>query len=199
MKKTTFRTLLPLLIVCFLAGIATSFVWQPTALTQPQVTTEPKPTSSAIHINAITYKVCFTLSQACLPMIIDELDHAKISIQMQAYSLTSKPIADALIRARARGVSVIVIADKSQRHQRNAQVSNLKRAKISVYIDHKPAIAHNKIIIIDGIITIGGSYNFSNSAEKRNAENVTIIKSKSFAALYSANFKKRMDVSKVFV
>ena len=193
MKRKTYLIFLPLFAASFLAGLATQIVWHPEATTQSKVSI---PT---IQANDITYKVCFTPSQACLPMIIEELDHAKSSIQMQAYSLTSKPIADALMRARARGVSVIVLADKSQLHERHTQVNNLKRARIAVYIDHKPAIAHNKIIIIDSTIVIGGSYNFSNSAEKRNAENVTIIKNKGFAALYDSNFKKRMEVSKAFV
>lgn len=131
-------------------------------------------------------------------MIIREIDLAKKSIQMQAYSLTSKPIAEALTRAKMRGVNITVLADKSQKHERYTQINNLKKAGLLVYIDEKPAIAHNKIIIIDEETIVGGSYNFSNSAEKRNAENVTIIKNKEFAALYAANFKKRLAASTIY-
>lgn len=181
--------LLPLFVASFLAGLGTQFVFQSNAQNSV-VTRQP-----VIQSRDFSCKVCFTPSQACLPMIIAELDQAKTTIQMQAYSLTSKPIADALIRAKRRGVHIIVLADKSQKRERYTQVKLLKRSGIAVYIDHRPAIAHNKIIIIDGLIVIGGSYNFSNSAESRNAENVTIIKNKDFAALYEANFKKRLGLS----
>lgn len=185
--------LLPLFIVSFLAGLGTQMAFQ------PNMQRGEKAQSSVIQSRDFTCKVCFTPSQACLPMIVAELDQAKITIQMQAYSLTSKPIADALIRAKKRGVHVIVLADKSQKRERYTQIKLLKRAGIAVYIDYRPAIAHNKIIIIDGVTVIGGSYNFSKSAESRNAENVTIIKNKDFAALYDANFKKRLEVSNMFI
>ncbi len=180
--------LLPFFALSFLAGLGTQMALFPDAPAQ----------SPTIQAHDFACKACFTPSQACLPMIINEIDAAKVSLHMQAYSLTSKPIADALIRAKVRGVSVVVLADKSQRRERYTQINTLKRAGISVYIDYKPAIAHNKIIVIDAYTVIGGSYNFSNSAEKRNAENVTIIKNKEFAALYGENFLQRLDVSTVF-
>ncbi len=183
--------LLPLIIAAFLAGLGTQIILYPGAHSAPLA-------PASIQTKDFSCKACFTPGQACLPMIIQEIDHAKRSIQMQAYSLTSKPIAEALIRAKARGVDVTVLADKSQKYERYTQINALKQVGIAVYIDHKPAIAHNKIIIIDAETIVGGSYNFSNSAEKRNAENVTIIKNKEFAALYSANFGKRLAVSNTF-
>ncbi|MES2607868.1 MAG: phospholipase D family protein [Pseudomonadota bacterium] len=185
--------LVPLFIASFLAGLGTQMALHPSA--KPSM----PPQSFTIQAQDFSCKACFTPSQACLPMIINELDQAKSSIQLQAYSFTSKPIADALIRAKGRGINVIILVDKSQKRERYTQVNALKHAGIPIYIDYKPAIAHNKIIIIDQLTVVGGSYNFSNSAENRNAENVTIIKNKEFAALYNANFKKRLEVSNVFV
>ncbi|MCE2716101.1 MAG: phospholipase D family protein [Pseudomonadota bacterium] len=181
--------LLPIILGAFLAGLATHLVLHP----------DYQPTSSAvIDAKNFSCRACFTPGQACLPLIIQEIDKAQLSVQMQAYSLTSKPIADALIRAKIRNVKVTVIADKSQRYEKYTQINALKQAGIAVYIDDKPAIAHNKIIIIDRETIIGGSYNFSNNAEKRNAENVTIIKNKEFAALYNENFKKRLSTSNAY-
>lgn len=50
------------------------------------------------------------------------------------------------------------------------------------------SINHNKVIIIDGKIVITGSYNFSQAAETKNAENILIIHSPKLAALYEINF-----------
>ena len=55
-------------------------------------------------------------------------------------------------------------------------------------IDAKHAIAHNKVMVIDGLVLITGSFNFTPSAEKRNAENLLIIRDKELAGKYIANW-----------
>ncbi|MDP3372445.1 MAG: phospholipase D family protein [Candidatus Paracaedibacteraceae bacterium] len=189
------NALLPALILGFAAGVGSGLLLpQNSFLNAPQTVQ-----TTIVQTQKLNCSVCFTPGQACLPLIIQALDHAQKSIHMQAYSLTSKPIANALLRAHQRGVSVTIIADKSQQRERHTQIKFLNNAGISVYIDHKPAIAHNKVILIDSETVISGSYNFSNAAENRNAENVLIIKSKEIVALYQRNFKNRLLVSKPFI
>jgi phosphatidylserine/phosphatidylglycerophosphate/cardiolipin synthase-like enzyme len=50
--------------------------------------------------------------------IVRELDAAKNSVLVQAYSFTSAPIAKALVDAHRRGVKVQVILDRSQRTEK---------------------------------------------------------------------------------
>ena len=152
-----------------------------------------------VRSNDFTCSVCFTPSQVCLPLVIAEIDLAKTSIHMQAYSMASKPIAEALVRAKARGVSISIIVDKSQQRKFHTHIKDLTHTGIMVYIDYKPSSVHsNKLLIIDAMTTIGGSYNLSNNDENSNPENVTIIKNKEFAALYSDSFQKRLNISRVF-
>ena len=63
-------------------------------------------------------------------------------------------------------------------------------------IDDRVAIAHNKVILIDGRILVGGSYNYSESAEKRNAENLLIIRDHEVIAEYRENWHGRKQVSR---
>ena len=174
-----------LLIVAFVIGFESKSYLSP-------------PTQTIVQSPNLTCKVCFTPRQACLPMILDEIDKATTSIHMPAYSFTSKPIADALIRAHKRGVTVVVIADKSQRKEKHTQIHNVKRAGVMVYIDTKPAISHSKIITFDRKSLLTGSYNFSNAAENRNAENVVLLVSPELANMYEDNFASRLAVSDVF-
>lgn len=95
-------------------------------------------------------QVYFTPGQNCTMQITDALDSAKKSISVQAYSFTSLPIAKHLIDAKKRGVVVKVILDKSQTSQKYSASRFLINQPIPVWIDYKPAIAHNKIMIIDG-------------------------------------------------
>jgi phosphatidylserine/phosphatidylglycerophosphate/cardiolipin synthase-like enzyme len=88
------------------------------------------------------------------------------------YSFTSPAIAKALADAKARGVNVEVILDKSQWTEKYSGATYLANHKIPVLIDDKHAIAHNKVMIIDGNTVITGSFNFTKAAEEKNAENV---------------------------
>lgn len=94
-------------------------------------------------------RTCFTPGGNCAQMIIGEINHEKDSILVQAYQLTSPDIAKALVDAKRRGVMVKIILDKTQYTQkRYSSATFFDHAGIPVWIDNKPAIAHNKIIIL---------------------------------------------------
>ena len=107
--------------------------------------------------------------------IVKEIDNAKSQILVQVYSFTSKPIADALVRAKNRGRDVQIIIDAPSVKGKGNKVQMCLDADIPVYADSEHRIAHNKLGIIDGSKVVGGSFNWTDSAEKNNAENCTII------------------------
>lgn len=143
----------------------------------------------------IVCQTCFTPTYQCLPLILETIKKAQKTIRLQCYSFTSKEIANALVEAHQKGIKVTVIADKSQRTDSHTQVRELAYQGINVIFDTKPAIAHNKIIIIDEAIILTGSYNFTNAAEHRNAENIIIINNKDIAQRYIQNFNERLAAS----
>jgi phosphatidylserine/phosphatidylglycerophosphate/cardiolipin synthase-like enzyme len=69
---------------------------------------------------------------------------------------------------------------------------------VPVWIDDALAIAHNKVVIIDGERVVTGSFNFTAAADTRNAENVVVIDSRAVAGLFLANWETRRAVSRVF-
>jgi phosphatidylserine/phosphatidylglycerophosphate/cardiolipin synthase-like enzyme len=121
--------------------------------------------------------------------IVDVIGHAKESIYVQAYSFTSAPIAKALVDATKRDVKVEAILDKSQRKETYTGATFLRNEGIPVYIDAAHAIAHNKVMVIDGQTVVTGSFNFTKAAEEKNAENLLIIKDKALAQLYMENWE----------
>jgi|GEM_PF-1150538 len=133
----------------------------------------------------------------CFGRIVQLIDGAKDTIYVQAYQLTGQPIADALLRAFKRGVQVFILADKTQTCQTGSTfVPTLAKAGIPTKIDHKPAIAHCKIIIIDAKTTLTGSYNWTNGAEMKNAENLVIIENQpEVAVIYKKNWDDRSAAS----
>ncbi|SCB37584.1 phospholipase D family nuclease [Rhizobium lusitanum] len=141
--------------------------------------------------------VCFTPAEQCEARIVAEIDRARSAIYVQAYGFTSLPIIHALQRAAGRGVEVLAILDKVN-ERKYSGATLLEAAGIPVWIDFEPTIAHNKIIVIDGHLVIGGSYNFTAAAQKRNAENVTFTDSREIAKQFSANWDSRLKVSRAF-
>ena len=150
-------------------------------------------TSQTAIDNENQIELCFTPPSGCGTLIAQEIARAKESIYVQAYGLTSGIIVNQLIQAKNRGVKVQVLLDKSNVSDKWSKMMDLVNANVSVRIDKVSGIAHNKVIIIDEQKVITGSFNFTNAADKRNAENVIIINNKSVAKEYLNNWQDRYN------
>jgi phosphatidylserine/phosphatidylglycerophosphate/cardiolipin synthase-like enzyme len=158
----------------------------------------PAPSPSATTTpSAVT--VCFTPGGNCTDAIVKALSDAKRTILVQAYSFTSAPIAKALLDAHKRGVQVQVILDKSQRSEKYSSADFLANQGVSTMIDAEHAIAHNKIMIIDGETILTGSFNFTKAAQEKNAENLLIIRDPALAAQYTQNWEAHRQHSQPYV
>jgi kynurenine formamidase len=133
--------------------------------------------------------VYFSPKGGCTEAVVEELQAARASVLVQAYSFTSKPIAKALVAAHQRGVRVQVILDKSQQTEKYSSATFLHHAGIPTSIDAAHAIAHNKVMVIDGQTVITGSFNFTRAAELNNAENLLVIHDRPLAEKYAANWE----------
>ena len=143
-------------------------------------------------------KVYFSPHGGATAAIVDEIGSAKSEILVQAYSFTSKEISKALLDAHQRGVHIEIILDKSNLSAQYNAADFTAHMGIPTYIDAEHAIAHNKIIIIDGETVITGSFNFTRAAEEKNAENLLIIKSKELAKEYIDNWNKHKSHSQEY-
>lgn len=153
---------------------------------------------SSLVLTNTPAEVYFSPNGGAQDAIVREIGRARSIILVQAYSFTSAPIGKALIEARKRGVAIAAILDKSQRTEKYSGATFMKNEGIPVMIDAAHAIAHNKVIIIDSAVVITGSFNFSKSAEERNAENLLVLRSPELAKIYSANWTEHKAHSEIF-
>lgn len=182
LKRKSIKTSPPLfLLLIFCAGITIGYIGQEA----------PTPPLQLNHA-----QVCFSPNGNCEKQIVQTIQSAEHQILVQCYSFTSKPIADALIASKENGIRIAVLYDKSQLKEKHTQIRRLEQAGIPTYIDEVPGIAHNKIIIIDSHKLVTGSYNFSNAANVRNAENVLFINNNALAQRYTDNWNMRVDMAK---
>ena len=129
--------------------------------------------------------ICFTPGGACDSLLVQAIHAARFSIRVAAYSFTSAPIADALIAAQARGVDVRVVLDAGRRNGRGHQGDRLRQAGVDVRYDDEHAIMHNKFMVLDLATVITGSYNYTTAAQRRNAENMALIRDAAVAEEYA--------------
>jgi len=158
----------------------------------------PPQGGSAPPQGTTVWQVYFSPDGGCTQAIVDELNAARQTVLVQAYSFTSAPVAKALVAAKKRGVRVEAILDDSNNTAKYSAATFLLHAGIPTWIDEKHAIAHNKVMIIDDETVITGSFNFTKAAEERNAENLLILRDRALAARYTANWQEHKAHSTVY-
>jgi phosphatidylserine/phosphatidylglycerophosphate/cardiolipin synthase-like enzyme len=147
----------------------------------------------------LTWQVYFSPHGGCTEAVIRELDKAKSTVLVQAYLFSSEPIANALLDAHKKGIKVKVILDKSQKTEKYSAADFFANSGIPTKIDSAHNRAHDKVIIIDEETVITGSFNFTKSAEEKNAENLLVIHDKKLAERYTKNWQEHERHSEVYV
>jgi len=140
--------------------------------------------------------VAFTPGDDAGALVVAAIGQARRQVLVQAYGFTHRAIARALVEARRRGVDVQVIADLEQaRRLATSLLDDLVAGGVRVWLDGEHAAAHNKVMVIDpesdsaGVIT--GSFNFTQAAQYRNAENLLLIRGHPLLAQsYAANWRR---------
>ena len=135
------------------------------------------------------HAVHFSPKGGCTDGVVAELKRARHEVLVLAYSFTSQPIAQALVDAKLRGARVEIVLDHSNENEAHTELPFFLAQGLTPLIDPHHAIAHNKLMVIDGHTVITGSFNFTNQAEHENAENLLVLKNyPDLARAYRLNF-----------
>lgn len=123
--------------------------------------------------------------------ILQEINSAAKSIQFMAFSFTHDSIGNAMRGQFQNGILVDGIFEEKQVNNMGSEYESLVNNGIRVIVDQSEGTMHHKVIIIDEERVITGSYNFSKNAEKRNSENLLIIKgNKKLAQAYLNEYNR---------
>jgi phosphatidylserine/phosphatidylglycerophosphate/cardiolipin synthase-like enzyme len=171
-----------------LFALAAAAAWaQPAVRPAP-----PLPASGSVQVGFAPWEDAET-------MVIEAIGEAQRQILVQAFSFTSRRIAAALVAARRRGVEVLVTADGEQTLAGEGnRIGELAAAGIPVWLETRYVAAHNKVMIIDAdtrdATVITGSFNWTAGAQRRNAENVLILRrNRDLARAYAANWQRHRE------
>lgn len=124
--------------------------------------------------------------------ILAALDKAKVSIKAVLAWFTNETLLNKLIEKQNEGLDVsVIIYDDGVNKKHGVDLSKLKDThKVK---GSRGGIMHDKFCIIDNQKVIIGSYNWTNNAEHRNDENITIFDDPENATKYSVKYRELLN------
>lgn len=140
-------------------------------------------------IDGADFQIYFSPKDKGVSAIIPLIDNAQKYVYIPAFLITQKQIAQSLINASDRGVSVKIILDATNTHTSSSKMKLFRQHRIQVKTENFAGKLHSKSIIIDDLYTVIGSMNFSRTGEGVNDENLLIIKNPEIAKFYKTFFQ----------
>ena len=126
--------------------------------------------------------------------IIKELDNAQVSISLAMAWFTNKTLLEKLKEKQEQGIKVeIVIFDDGVNAKHGVNLEGFDFVKVRA---ERGGIMHNKFCVIDNQTVITGSYNWSDNAEYKNDENISIQADPKQATKYSVKFRELKNQTK---
>jgi type IV secretion system protein VirD4 len=120
-----------------------------------------------------TFEVGFSPKRNALEVVMSVIIGAQKELLVAAYSFTSKEIAFALVEAKKRGVDVRILVDHAQNNDEQGgykAVDFLESQGIPVVRSENYSAMHHKFMVVDELHVQLGSFNYTSSANLRNAE-----------------------------
>lgn len=138
--------------------------------------------------------IYFSPRGGCEDELLYWISRANQSLHILIYSFTLDSIGNALVQAHNRLIEVQVVFETSQISQ-YSEYQALKDGGVTVRTDTNSDFMHNKVMIVDGIVVLTGSFNWSSHAENENNENLIVIEGIYVASIYEREFTKIWDES----
>ncbi len=154
--------------------------------------TSPRNNDTKLTLGGIPVENYFASEHEVARSIARVVARAEREILFMAFSFTNEDIGEAIIERADDGVFVQGVIEKTGADTAASYLNDFRRAKLDnleVRKDGNRRLMHHKVMIIDGRITIFGSFNFSNAAADNNDENVIIIDDPTFAQAFIEEFE----------
>ena len=121
--------------------------------------------------------------------IIHALDNSKVSVRIAMAWFTNETLFNKLKEKHGQGVDVeIAIYDDGVNKKHGVDITQLPHKMISK--GKRGGLMHDKFCVIDNQVVVTGSYNWTNNAEFRNDENVTVEHDPEQATRFSIEYRR---------
>ena len=145
----------------------------------------------AVTIDGTPIQVLFAAEDNVASRLVSLIESAQSSVRFMAFSFTHDEMGAAVLARAEAGVDVRGIFETRGSETEYSEMPALYCAQVDVRQDGNPGAFHHKVFIVDDQVVVTGSFNFSNSADESNDENVLVIANKGIAAQYLQEFERR--------
>ena len=176
-------------IVLYSSYFAENYEDEFNELWNSNLTSTAKVKHPIIYLNNKKIENYFCPEDNCAQHIINVINKAKNSIYFMTFSFTNEDIADSIL-FKDKNIEIKGIFETTQAGSEYSQYKRLKDFGLEVIKDKNKANMHHKVFIIDNTTVITGSFNPTESGDKRNDENLLIIYDEYIAKKYLQEFEK---------
>ncbi len=124
--------------------------------------------------------------------LLKEVDSTTSTLELAIHETTSFDLAQAIVKAKQRGVKVRIIADSKQAKAKSSRITFLIKQGIPVKVlgGKEKGVMNHRFAVFDGKKVLTGSFDWSESSERWNFENVLIIRDSEVVASYQKEFDR---------
>ena len=134
----------------------------------------------------------FSPEESIKESLLKEMGSATSTLELAIHEITSLDLAQALLKAKQRGVKVRIIADSKQAKVKSSQITYLIRQGIVVKVvgGKEKGMMNHRFAIFDGKRVVTGSFDWTDVSAKWNYENVLILSDSEVVASYQKEFER---------
>jgi phosphatidylserine/phosphatidylglycerophosphate/cardiolipin synthase-like enzyme len=137
-------------------------------------------------------KAVFSSERSIKGILLKEVDSSTSTIDLAVHEITSPEMAQALLKAKERGVMVRVISDSKQAKTKSSRITTLIQQGIPVKVlrGKDYGVMNNRFAIFDSEMVVTGSFDWSEASEEWNYENIVVIGDSEVVASYQREFDR---------
>lgn len=137
-------------------------------------------------------EVYFSPNGGIRQRLVRAIQESGRTIDIAVYNFTAFELADALYAAEARGVRIRVLVDREKADAAGSALRGLRRHGVPIRSLGVPeqSLMHHKFAVFDERLVITGSYNWTNSAELANYENLVVLDEPEVVRRFQQEFQR---------
>ncbi len=141
---------------------------------------------------AAASEVYFSPNGRVRQRLVRAIEDSRKSIDIAVYNFTASELAEALYAAQTRGVHIRVLVDQEMAETGGSGIRGLRLNGVAVRSLGVPeqSLMHNKFAVFDERLVVTGSYNWTNSAEYANYENLVVLDEPALVARFQQEFQR---------
>lgn len=147
----------------------------------------PHPVTSLVGSRVENY---YSPSDRAASHVVRWMSAARHRVHFLAFSFTLDGLGDMALQRAQAGVEVGGVFEGSGVTNEFSEFRRLKEAGLDVLLDGNPWNLHHKVIVIDDRVSIFGSFNFSNNADRENDENLLIVEDVGLARAFEEEYQR---------